>query len=201
MRGIKEKKEQFLVHHSFQNILKFKHGLSQVVATVILILIVMVAGLTVWAAVGGFADKDKLDESKNCLDLIIKNEVKINEDYTCYNFSSHELEFSISVGNVEISELIVLVSTPGETKSYTLSKDQYSEDDLLNYSHGNFGITIPNKNAGKTFIATGILEIPDSVEIAPKINDKQCDIADSLKIILHCSQGGLKIFTNEKYRF
>jgi len=167
-----------------------KKAISGVITAVIMIAIVMSMISVLWVVVNNIVE-DKLTEAGSCFNTFEK--VKINNFYTCYNTPDEssgdpdELHLSIDVSEIDIEKLLVSVSGSGESKSFTLTKDGINENFLRNYKNGIYGelITLPEKNSGKTYIInTGFF--PISIQIAPIINGKQCEVSDSLYQIDNC---------------
>jgi len=167
-------------------IFKNKRGLSEVVAVVIIILLVIITAAIVWASVNSLI-KDKTEGVKSCFDVEFSDKVVFNNDYTCYNSSSDEVQFSLSIGDVEIQKAIVTISAGGSSKSFTLTNEASFFLDLVKYPDRNTTIILPQKNGGLTYIATGISVNPDWIKIAPYVDDKQCEITDTIYELEDCS--------------
>ena len=163
-----------------------KKGLSGVVTSVILIALVMVATAIVWVFVRNLVE-EKLEDSGNCMDIFGK--VSLNNRYTCYNSSSSDTQFSISIGDINVDEVLISISEDGTTKSFKISNEEKEIVNLANYKSTGFGtdqIKLPGKNAGLTYVTNAFLNQPDLIEIAPIINGKQCGVSDSLSEIDNC---------------
>lgn len=156
-----------------------KRGLSGVIITLILIALTLVAALIVWGVVNNLL-YEQINEAESCSSVFGK--IEINNRYTCYNSSSDEVQFSVSVKDIELDSIVVSVFSSGASTSYTLSES--ANTDLSGYSGGT--TTIPGQNSGKTYLASGYTSEPDLIEIAPVINDNQCDTVDSLSDIDDC---------------
>lgn len=81
---------------------KSKNGQSQIITTVLLILLVLVAVGFIISFVIPFVN-DKLESGK-CLDVI--NKVHISNGYTCYKSGTSSGTMQVQVGIAEISSLI-----------------------------------------------------------------------------------------------
>lgn len=164
-----------------------KRGISGVIVAVIMIALVMVTTLIVWAVVTNII-KSKLDYVGSCLGMFEK--VTINSRYTCYNSSSNEFQFSINIGDVDIDEVLVSISGDGASKSLKISNEGQPIGNLVNYPDRSTSIILPGKNAGLTYIFNmdggGFSGAPDSIKIAPKIEEEQCEMTDSLSEIDDC---------------
>ncbi|MAH03423.1 hypothetical protein CMI39_01410 [Candidatus Pacearchaeota archaeon] len=160
-----------------------KKGLSGVVATIILVLLVLVAVGIVWGAIKGIIN-EKIDTVNSCFGNFEK--ATINSQYTCYNSSSDEFRFSIDIKDIEVDKLLISISGKNQTKSFEIP--QLGSSFIRNYN-GNYNedVKLPNKNAGLTYVAN-ISEIgkPTFIKIAPFIDGSQCEISDSLSEIDDC---------------
>jgi len=166
-----------------------KKGVSLVVSTLILVLLVMTATGVVWVSVKEIV-KGKIEETESCFGNFEK--VTINNEYTCYNFSSGEFQFSINIGDADVSEVLVSVSGKGSAESFKINKEGVREIFLREHGSGkNFGDTLylPDKNSGKTYVlnitATQI-GVPESVKLAPIIDENQCEVSDTLSTVDDC---------------
>jgi len=160
-----------------------KQGLSEVVTTVIIVAITVAIGGFVWTVVSNLVG-EQLEEGEACFGVL--DQVKLNRDYTCYNTTSNRMQFSLTVGDIEIDGILVSVSYGGESKSVTLTKENQTLEDVTNYPNGNDEVKIPNKNAGQTYFFEGINTEPISIGIIPIIRNQQCGSADILREIDSC---------------
>ena len=95
--------------------MKNKRGLSAVITTLIMIALVIVLITIVWISVDRMA-KGAMKGSESCFDIAGK--VNINNAYTCWN--GVELQFSISLKDINPDSVLVTVSSISMTKSYTI---------------------------------------------------------------------------------
>jgi len=167
----------------------YKHGLSGIITAVIMIALVMAAAVIVWGVVNSLL-KGQMEGAEACFGNY--NKVTINSMYTCYEFigvNDYHVHFSLSIGDIEVDEIIVSVSSEGSTNSYTLTNEGQTINGLANYDSIGFGtdsIILPGENAGKTYIADGFTEKPDLIKIAPIIGGNQCEVSDTLSNIEVC---------------
>jgi len=159
-------------------------GISAIIATVILIALTLAVVAIVWGVVTNLVS-EKLEESGSCFNIFGK--IELNPAYTCYNTSNNEFLFSVNVGDIDAEKVIVLVSGQGTTKSYTLTADVNTELGLLRYPQRDANVTMPDKNAGLTYISNDFTERPDSIRVSPIIGGTQCDVTDSIQTIESCS--------------
>jgi hypothetical protein len=164
-----------------------KKGLAPVVATVILIALVMVIVVAVWVVVNNLV-KSGLEESEACFGILEK--VSLNSRYTCYYSDSNESQFSINIGDIDVDEVLVGISAEGNSVSFKISKTPSEIANLVTYPDRLLDIVLPSKNAGLTYIfnitGAGFSETPNSISIAPIINDIQCGVSDSMHGIDRC---------------
>ncbi len=170
-----------LILHSLLK--KNKKGLSAIVITVILVALSMAAIVLVWVFVSNMLNK-QISSSESCFGNYDK--VKLNGQYTCYDSSEDTVRFSLIIGDIQVSKIIVSISSASAVKSYTLTNANQSVTGLTMYPSGSTTITLPGKNAGLTYEATGFDSTVDSIEIAPVINGNQCEVSDSLSDIEEC---------------
>lgn len=163
--------------------LKNKSGVSTVVATVIVIALTVVVGGIVWGIVSNLVE-DELTEGEACFGVL--DQVQLNNDYTCYNSTSDKVQFSISVGDIDIDAVLVSVSFAGTSKSETLNKTAQTFEEIKNYPSGSNGVKIPDKNAGLTYFYEGITSIPSSISIVPIIKNEKCGSSDTIHQVDDC---------------
>lgn len=158
-------------------------GISGIIATVILIALTLAVVAIVWGVVTNLVE-EQLEESGSCFNIFGK--IELNPTYTCYNSSTNEFLFSVSVGDIDVDKIIVSVSGQGTTKSYTFTE---SEEDigLLSYPDRNSTVKKPDKNAGLTYISSDFASRPDTIRVSPVIGGTQCDVIDSIQTIESCS--------------
>ncbi len=159
-----------------------KKGLSGVVTVVILVALVMAATSIVWIVVKNLVDSQL--QKTSCLEVFEK--VTINSLYTCYNRTSNEFQFSISIGDIDIDGVLVAISGGGETKSFKITNEPTDILNLKPYGEASGNVVLPKKNAGLTYIYDGFSEKPDLIKIAPIINKNQCEVSDLLSEIDIC---------------
>ena len=158
-----------------------KKAISGIVAAVIMIALVVAIAGVVWVVVNNLVSEE-LEEAGTCLDVVGK--VEINPQYTCYNASANEFQFSIGVGDIVVEKVIVSISGAGTTKSYEISQTPSDETGLRFYD-GSPSIYLPKKNEGFTYVVDAE-ERPDSVSVYPVIRGQQCDASDSISYISDC---------------
>jgi len=171
-------------HYNFFS--KNHKGLSAVITTLIMVALVIAAIAIVWVAVTNLLTS-RLNTAGSCLAVLDK--VEINELYTCYESSLSYFNFSISIKDIDVDEVIVSVSGDGTTKSYTLNNTAYAIPNLANYSFADFGaglIKLPEKNSGLSYVTNAFVSTPDSIKIMPVIGSTQCETSDVVTEIYSC---------------
>ena len=166
--------------------IRSKKAISGIITAVIMIALVIAVSSIVWTVVNNLV-KDKLNEAGSCFDTFEK--VSLNSKYTCYNFTSQELQFSISVKDIELSEILVSVSGGGESKSFKLAKEGLTNEYLFTYPKKEQPVFMPEQNSGKTYLFdTNLADIakPDLIQVAPIVGGKQCEVSDSIEQIENC---------------
>ena len=160
-------------------------GISQILATMIIIMLVLGATSIVFSVVNNLI-KEEIESSESCFGNFGK--ITINKQYTCHDFNSSEIRFLINVGEVDINGLLISVSGNSGTKSFKITDEIISFVKTYNGLYGEI-INLPNKNSGLTYIIN-LSEIgigdADSITIAPIIKSKQCEVSDSLSGIDNC---------------
>ncbi len=163
-----------------------KRGLSAVISAIIMIALTIAAIAIVWAFVDQLIKAQK-DRTTSCSNIYGK--ITINNRYTCYNSSSKEFKFSVKIGDIDIDELLVSISGDMNSKSFKLDNEEKSIAALKNTIGGSL-VKLPGKNGGSTYIYNmtggGFSGKPDSIELAPIINEKQCEVSDSSSEIDDC---------------
>ncbi|MCK9568231.1 hypothetical protein M0R72_04735 [Candidatus Pacearchaeota archaeon] len=173
--------------HSLYGFPKNPKGLSTIVTAVILIALSMAALVVVWGFVSNFINEE-IGSSQSCFGNYDK--VKLNKQYTCYEAlggGGFNLRFSLSVGDIDIDKVTVLVSSESAVKSYIITNENQTISGLTLYPSGISSVTLPGKNSGISYIATGFNSKIDLIEIAPTIDDNLCEVSDSFSEIDNCA--------------
>lgn len=165
-----------------------KHGLSAVIATVMLVLLAIVLIGFVWVVVNDLVNKS-IDESSSCFDVFDK--VNLNSAYTCYNSSSNEMQFSININDINVDNVLISISAEGQRKTITLTNEEKRITYLRPYN-GIFtdNVSLPGENSGKTYdydMNPWVNSKPDLIEIAPTVGGNQCDVTDSITEVVYCA--------------
>ena len=167
-----------------------KKGMSVIVGSMILILLVIVTSLVVWGIVGNLVDEE-LGDVESCFGIF--DQVNLNDRYTCYDAANNYVQISIALGDISVDGVIIQIEGEGTTKSFTLTNEGQTIGALGDYISLDFGldsIFLPSENSGKTYVydASGVFSTtPDIIKIIPIINEKQCEMSDSLSQIDSCT--------------
>ena len=165
-----------------------KKALSNVIATMTLILLTIVAVGVIWVTINDRI-QENIDSGEACgVDVI--DQATINSRYTCYNQTSQQFQFSINIGNIDPDYLLISIDGNGISKSFEMSNNELVIPYVTNYPSGTNNVKLPGKNSGKTYYfdvaGSELSGKPDSIKIAPTINNVQCQKTDSLNQIDYC---------------
>ena len=163
--------------------MKNKKALSQVVSTVLLIALTIALIAGIWGIVQSFVE-NRLEKTESCYGVF--EEIKINDAYTCYDSGNNRVQLSISREDIEIDSLLIGISMETSSKTFTLTNQNITIEDVTNYPSNSIGVALPSKEGGKTYYVYGIISQPEKIDIAPEINQNQCDVSDSSSQIDAC---------------
>src|SRR3989344_2837162 len=158
-------------------------GLSEVVSTVIMIGLVLLAVTIMWSAVN-FLIQGKIDDSKSCFGSFEK--VTLEKKYTCKDGT--KAQFLINIGDVDVDEVLVSITGEEGTRGFKISnEDKEIDGGDLSYLNGvpPRQVKLPSKNSGKTYVYYFGSE-PTAVQIAPIIDGTQCDVSDAVSNLDDC---------------
>lgn len=165
-----------------------KKAISEVIATLLLVALTMIAVGIIWAAVNTFV-KTSVSSTKACYGL--NDKVTLNNLYTCYNgtYSPKELWFAVDVGDVDnVQDILVSITWQGNSTSFRINQNNATSG--LLYFNRTGPVTIPGKNRGITYIyplPSYFTDVPDSIEIAPIVDNQLCSSVDSIEQIDNCA--------------
>jgi flagellin-like protein len=159
-----------------------KKGVSAVIATLLLVVITIVAVVMVWQ----FVKKQVIDknmEEASCSDY--REYITILQtDFSCYDTTNDltKLEIRRSFEAKDIEGISVSISSGDSSEAYEL-KEGNTEDGVKMYDGSNT-IVLPQKGGSKTYIFNGIAG--NIVTIAPIVNGKSCDMVRESYTIDEC---------------
>jgi len=171
-----------------ENFFGNRKGLSAVVTAMIMVALAIAMVAIIWLVISNLVN-EQLDSAGSCVEVFGK--VSINNRYTCYNSTSNELQFSISIGDLDVSSVLVGISGEGSTINLKINNETGTVSNLVTYPTRSTSITLPGKNGGLTYIlnltAAGFSGSPDSIELVPIVGKNQCEVSDSLSQIDNCN--------------
>ena len=162
-----------------------KRGLSVVVASVLMIVLVMASVVIIWGVVRNIIE-ERTGEAEDCSKVAgFNNNVMINDDYTCYNATNGSVYISIALTDQPIDALIISVEYAGSSKGFELTNEVQYLSDVKNYPNYDGGVKLPAPNNGQTYYFVGFTGA-DSIQISPKVGTSQCDVTDQVTQIESC---------------
>jgi len=123
-------------------------GVSQIIATVIMIALVFAVAAIVFGVITNLVD-EQIEGSESCFGNFGK--VTIDKRFTCYNDSSNELTFLVEVGGIDIDGILTSVSGKSGAISFEIKNNTLSFVKTYNGVYGEV-LNSPGKNSGKTYI-------------------------------------------------
>jgi|SRR3989344_3427167 len=156
---------------------------SEIVTSVLLILLVVVAVMIIFAFVVPFV-KDKIS-SGDCLDVAGK--IEISSGWTCHNGTV----MLVQVHVLNVKELIDGFSIElggASTDNYKIKNNTYvAGARMCNVASGTNVTLPPNDNTERTYVITSTTK-PDVVRIYPILKGgKACEASDTITEIEDCS--------------
>jgi flagellin-like protein len=158
-----------------------RKGVSEIIATVIIIALVLLITGIVWTAVNGLI-QSRIGNAEACFGNF--NKITLDKQFTCYDSNLKETRFMIVVGDVNVDEVLVSVSSNSSSQSFKLSNTEQTISGLT-YLNGTAAVRLPEKNGGTTFVYT--FDGARTIKIAPIISGNQCEVSDSIPALDDCS--------------
>ena len=155
-----------------------KRAVSSVIAIIMIIALTVVMAVVVLAGIKIIINK-KMSSSESCSQ--IRDKVFLEELYTCYNTSSKEVYFSISVKDIKLSKISLLLENKQNSKSFEITSTlkTYSGIRYFDGSYSN-PIKVPDKYSGRVYALNlslfGFSGFPDYISITPYINNEACSV-------------------------
>ena len=159
-----------------------KKGLSQVVGTLLMVLLTIAAIGAVWGVIDAFVN-DRLEDTAACYDVYDK--VTLNNEYSCYNVTSDQTYISVEVKDIIIDSLVVAVAYNGLSDPFELTNQSQIISNVLMYPSLANSVSMPGPSSGKTYVLD-VSGVPEKISIAPKISGNQCDASSSISNIPTC---------------
>lgn len=167
-----------------------KRGQSQIVSTVLLILISITAVMIVIGFVVPFIKKQL--SGTDCLEVSGKIEIKNNLKYTCYDLENNQMRVQVHMGDVgNVTKGFQLsIDVEGSTKAFEITKDSDTIENLNMYGstiENPIELRIPQRGGEVTYVISNVNSKPDSITAYPILNnDKMCEASDTLTEINIC---------------
>jgi len=176
-----------------KNFKKHKRAQSQIITTVLLILIVISIALILINFVVPFVKKQL--SNSDCLEVMDSVSIENNKRYTCYDEISNaddETRVQIRVGeNKSLHGFVIELSGGGSSNSYKIiNEGRGVTDNVKNYGEEDGDpLIIPGKNQQRTYIIVHEGK-PYSIRVYPMISsEKSCDSSDINNEVPFCTPG------------
>lgn len=171
-----------------RNFLAKKNGISEIVTTLIIIGLILVATGIVWAVINGMIS-EKIKNSQACFGNLDK--ITLEKKFTCYDDSNSlnkQVRFSINIGDADVDSVLISITDGTSTKTFKLSNQDQAISGLT-YFGGTSpqNVKLPSKNGGNNYLYSWGGDSPTSLQIAPIINGVQCETSDSIQNFDSCS--------------
>jgi len=171
--------------------LKSKRAISALVATVLLILITVVAVGIIWGAITPMMNR-AMEMGQACLSARLT--INTESGYTCYNstaFPSHgEVQVMISRGSeeFELAGMHLILSGVGQSKTFIVRNNTNSSY-IRMIEDSDYGqlLELPNVNEERTYVinASGFTNV-EEVKVAPIVHvgntEKVCQVSSRVAI-------------------
>jgi flagellin-like protein len=167
----------------YKMIWKNKKGISNIIATLLLIVLTVVLVVIVWTVINSLVNQ-KITQSSACFGNF--NTINLNGQYTCFNSTTNNLQFSLNIGDIAVDGVLVTISSSSQSKSITLKSTPQQIPNLV-YYNGTSLVALPGENSAMTYYYNWSgSDTPNSVQIAPIIKGQQCATSDTLTTIDNC---------------
>ena len=167
-----------------------KKGVSPIIATILLILISIVAVATIVAFVVPFV-KNYLDDSKECFNIPEQISIKDSSKYTCFNNVDNKIGVGVirSSEDVEIGGFKISIQgtdAAGDLQSVVFEiKDGESTTDVSMLTTPGV-LSVPGKGEERTYVVSlggSLIKTPERILVAPiSAKGKQCSVADEVEL-------------------
>lgn len=161
-------------------------GQSQIISTVLLILISITAIVVVSSFVIPFIKKQL--SGTECLDVYSAEKLGIQNkpQFTCYDGANMRVQIHLGdVGN-STKGFQISLEIDGATEPYRILRGSQTEGVSLYKKEGE-PIKLPPVGGERTYVISGVASKPDSVSVYPILeSDKVCGASDSLTSITPC---------------
>ena len=182
-------------------LLKCKRSQSEVISTILIILLVIVAAGFLLGFLIPFI-RDQLS-SGDCFQFNGKIEIKNDPLYTCYDGSTKILYLKVGIGDIDdksnnkITGLNFVVQNESSSVNYQLTPPDSNPPgiSLLNGAVGE----LPLKNQERTFKIINITTKPNSIIVYPLIdNNRKCsETSSTINFIPDCTNHFMSVNSND----
>ena len=160
---------------------KSKRSQSQIVGTVLLILITVIAAGLIMAFVIPFIKNKLPDKDQNCLDIVSK--VKISSGYTCYNSVTGVQSVQIHIDDVRDSIKGFTIELGGPSSKAVKALEDDNSGVVM---YGGEVFELPNNAEERTYNIS-INPIPTYIAVYPVLkNNKLCEASDTVRDVENC---------------
>ena len=168
--------------------MKSKHSQSEIITTVLIILLVLASIVIVWQVVKNTVQSGSrnIEDSVVCLDAM--GELEIDEIDSCYKTiiitGNKEITAKINRGmkNLNINSFVILVTSEGNSERFEVKKGEAAAEVAME-SDPSIDLETPEPGDTKTYIITTTFTSDiDYLEIIPIINNKLCSSLEKTNI-------------------
>ncbi|MBI5149011.1 hypothetical protein HZA33_05000 [Candidatus Pacearchaeota archaeon] len=165
-----------------------KRGISTLIATILIVLIAVVAVGIIWAAIMPMiTNASRLSQACSQVASIVIN---AQAGYTCYDQSTNEILIMISRGSTEIELAGAQISIlfQGTSKSFEIEAGkEYPNIRMITQTEYGLPLETPGKNEDKTYVIDSTdMSTIEEVKLAPiikvGISKKKCSVSSSITI-------------------
>jgi flagellin-like protein len=166
--------------------MKRKKAQSQIIGTILLILLVVIAAGIIMAFLLPKIP-DWLSGSK-CLDVADKIKIRNNPQYSCYNATSTNTYVQAGIGDIlDKIEGFAIELGGAASKTYHIKNSASPQEVEMYPENSPNPVQLPGNNEERTYVLKGFGQKPDYIRIYPILKDgKLCDSSDTLTTVKQC---------------
>jgi len=163
---------------------KSKKAQSQIITTVLLILLVLAAITIIWQVIQTFT-KDKLSNPTACIDAI--GVLEIDED-SCYtNDDPRKVQLTVQrkLKESDIEGFDMIITTDSNAEVFEVIDEEETPNMVMDDEFGTTTLQIPNQGEQKSYKITTTIPNTDNIkhlEISPITNNKKCNPIEKVEI-------------------
>ena len=169
----------------FNNILlKSKRSQTQIISTVLLIMIVIATTVILVNFSVPFVKKQLA--GTGCFDIVGKFSISNNLKYNCYDTNANEMRVQVRIGDSEeINGFLIELASEASSKSIQIKNQTILENVRMYDNTYNASLELPKKNEERTYVIKN--QVVESVKIYPILKDgNSCDTPDFLEKVNVC---------------